>query len=1074
MKPLYFGACAPINIAPALAKQAHETLRTYTTYLKSAMTAAQGRQERSVCRWEPVPEELRVRLQPKDSLVILRAEGHCYRVDGWEGEPPTIPLFVGVQFKPVQPKRIARQGTATLVWLAEAVPNDATAYWSGRECRLRAMPAAWPARLFARRDGSVATIRRRVEESSRLVLVVEGRAPISIVSETGDVLPHEAVDATEGATKLLLATGSIPWNGDGTVQLPSAPESDVLDADNGTRWEVASDGGERRRRRGVWIQLLAPDDVDPDAATDPRGAYCEEGVREVRVREGKSGGGPCRVWGFRRDSYQLELEYLPPEGSTISLSVNLSGLRRQRQAVYRIKDTPLPHHRGLLRLCEHPDRVRWPRCTPVPVSEWYVLDDPNWNGTDEQRAFVQRALGTEDFAFLEGPPGSGKTHAICELVLQLVTGGKRVLLCSTTHVAVDNVLERLVRRFEQVEAVRIGKTDKVDIAVRRAQIDERVDELVVRWRETGTLAELDDEALERAAESAILASVNLTCGTTTGILAHPYIRRTKDDDAGPNWPHFDVLILDEASKTTFQEFLVPAQLARKWIVVGDVHQLPPFTETKDLEASLAEVNEEVPGGSVDGARRHLKMPPAYQRALLLMFRLRHRDSAAGQVRRLIEERDEVLDAIALEIRGRSDAGRQVPSFVRIRETAEQAGDVSVEQLGLGEDAALRLLAVDWVLVPTELRSRVERWLPADAVPIRAPSGATRAAYRFDRWQRLHGRLVRPVGGRREKCETAGDVMNADSRSLSEQTWASEVAWRIGRVHQLPGPQNEQQRRNRQDEVDDLMPFAAPLSGWVPSAVVTIRDVGVRSVIEALRVPREDHHVRRPSALTEAVPVDVWTERAVLLTYQHRMHPQISRFPRERFYDSLALTDANTLDGRDARVGWGFMPSAPSRCVWHDVRGREERSVNVAEVEAMHGWLKEWARFSERNPRKDDKPWEVACLSFYNRQELAIRDMLRRLTGKQRGETRFELPGTTVVCATVDRFQGREADFVLLSLRNTSRPGHMDSPNRLNVGVTRARYFLVVVGNHEYFSSSRAPEDLEQLAKAPRYVPGGAS
>jgi superfamily I DNA and/or RNA helicase len=41
-------------------------------------------------------------------------------------------------------------------------------------------------------------------------------------------------------------------------------------------------------------------------------------------------------------------------------------------------------------------------------------------------------------------------------------------------------------------------------------------------------------------------------------------------------PHWDVLIVDEASKTLIQEFMVPALMAKRWIVVGDVRQLPPF------------------------------------------------------------------------------------------------------------------------------------------------------------------------------------------------------------------------------------------------------------------------------------------------------------------------------------------------------------------------------------------------------------------------------------------------------------------------------------------------------------------
>jgi superfamily I DNA and/or RNA helicase len=41
---------------------------------------------------------------------------------------------------------------------------------------------------------------------------------------------------------------------------------------------------------------------------------------------------------------------------------------------------------------------------------------------------------------------------------------------------------------------------------------------------------------------------------------------------------FDLCILDEASKATATEALVPMVQARKWIVVGDPRQLPPFVE----------------------------------------------------------------------------------------------------------------------------------------------------------------------------------------------------------------------------------------------------------------------------------------------------------------------------------------------------------------------------------------------------------------------------------------------------------------------------------------------------------------
>ncbi len=1059
MKPLYFAASAPSQIAPALSGQVHESLRPYTAYLKAALTAAVKREARSACQWELVPREYAYRLEPADSLICLESEGFTYRIAGWDGEVPTMPMFAGMQYRPVSPKSSRRDGADLVVVLAEALAAGEPVFWVGRPCTLSPIPAAGPTRLVVQRaGGKSATILRRREGGSRLLLVVEGAEACRVLDERGTEIPHATLDPHEGAATLRVGSLDLAWKGERTIRLTAPPETELLPANNGVRWWWSDDQPQGRRRRGVWIQLLPPDEVDSEATMDIRAAYCEEGVREVRARKGRNSPPvPCKVWGVRRDNYQLELDRAPPEGSTLFVPSSTSGLRRQRQAVFRLKDSPLPHHRGLLTLCEDPGKVRWPRCRPAAVKAWQLLRNEELWGTAQQREFVEKALGTAEFAFLEGPPGSGKTHAICELVLQLIEREQRVLLCSTTHVAVDNVVERLVGHFPQVEAVRIGLADRVDQAVREVQIDERIATLCDRWRDSGTLAELDDDALERAAEGAILASANLTCGTTTGILAHPYIRRTddaRDDEGGPRWPYFDVLILDEASKTTLQEFLVPAQLAKRWIVVGDVRQLPPFSEPKDLEASIAEVNEE------SGA----SLPDAHQVALLILHRLLQPEAGGGRVRWLIEEPDEVLAALAGELTARQARGDRGPEFAWISAQAGVLGTVPVEALDRGQPEALRVAAADWILFAPHLRDRVERHLPADAQALRDWGAQTARAYRFARWHQRHGTFDRPVEEKRARFVDAAQLAERQRTFFREESWAKQVAWRLGRVHQLAQAQNAGQRERRQSEVEALMPAAAPFAAWVPAAIDAIRDVGVRSVIEALRVPREHHRVRKSSALTDAIPPEVWDERAVLLEYQHRMHPDISGFPRDQFYQGEALKDANTLDGRDAHVGWTFLSHAPGRRIWDDVRG-EDRGTNEQEIDATRRWLERWREFAAANRRADGKDWEVACLSFYNRQELGTRDMLRRLTGLARAETRFALPNTSLVCATVDRFQGREADLVLLSLRNTTRPGHMDSPNRLNVALTRARFLLVVIGHRKYYAELCPSEELNAVADA---------
>ena len=61
-------------------------------------------------------------------------------------------------------------------------------------------------------------------------------------------------------------------------------------------------------------------------------------------------------------------------------------------------------------------------------------------------------------------------------------------------------------------------------------------------------------------------------------------------------------------------------------------------------------------------------------------------------------------------------------------------------------------------------------------------------------------------------------------------------------------------------------------------------------------------------------------------------------------------------------------------------------------------------------------------------------------------------GYEILIYTVDKFQGREADVVFLSMIKSgdANLGFMDSPNRLNVALTRARYQRIIVGDKSYF------------------------
>lgn len=1066
MKPLHFSAIATAQYAPDLAQQVHESLRPFVSYLNSAKRAAKQREAKSWVSWEPLPAQRQLKLEPLDSLLEIQGEGHLYLAVGFADPPASMPLFVGKQYRPVATLHAVATAFGVELTLAEEIDCSDGVFWAGRPCTLEPKPMRCPADVRAvRADATSAAIRLRTDVNGRERFVVEGRDPVVLQGADGVEILHRSLPPEDGATELRTLREVWGWNGERTLQLAALPKDATLTANNAVRWSWSEPQSRGRHQRGVWVQLLASEATDAEATMDPRAAYCDEGVRSVRTQKGGGDRFEFKVFNYKRENYQLELSELPPVGTQLFLPANLGAFNQQLNAVYRLKDAPLPHHRGLLRLCEDPARTVWPPVQPVTVAddEWRLLDTPLWDGTEEQREFVIKALGTQDFAFLEGPPGSGKTHAICELVLQLIERNERVLLCSTTHVAVDNVLERLTEQFPHVEAVRIGKAGRVDPRVRACQLDERVNSLVDKWRNLPGFSGVGERERDAMAEGAVLAAANLTCGTTTGILRHPYLN-SGEEGRTPAWPHFDVLIVDEASKTTLQEFLVPAQLAKRWIIVGDVRQLPPFTEPKDLEASLAEISNDERGGV------STKLPDAYQRACLLLAHLEKDEAGARRVRWLIEEPRAVLDAFVAEVQDRAAKLGGGPTVVRILPRAIVECDVTLGDLEAGSAAALRVCAAHWILAPDGLFDAIERFLPPDVLRLRRSEEVGGHSYRHALWARDSGRLSPPLRiGRGNSLSHADHIQVAVAEFLAEQTWPKQLAWRLGRVHQLATAKNSRDRDSRQREIDALLPSADPVS-WVATAVDAIRDVGVRSVLESLRVPRGQHRVRRRSCLTDALPTPVLDSRTKLLTRQHRMHPDIAAFPRKMFYDGQALLDANTLQARDAKVGWTFGTDEPGRRLWVDVVGAEERGANPAEVTAIEGILTQWRDWARTNRRRDGKPWEVACLTFYNRQETAIRDMLRRLTRDSGGETRFELPNTQIVCATVDRFQGREADVVFLSFRNTRRPGHADSPNRLNVAITRARFMLFLVGNRSYFAGCPS-EELAELAETALPVHG---
>jgi AAA domain len=117
---------------------------------------------------------------------------------------------------------------------------------------------------------------------------------------------------------------------------------------------------------------------------------------------------------------------------------------------------------------------------------------------------------------------------------------------------------------EELAERRTGLTRQVRVLPRYAELERRWFELMAGRSEADVITEVGD---------ALVRSVNLVCATTTGI-AGLSARVVQHAD-------FDTLIVDEASRVTDSEFVIGAVRARRWILVGDEHQLPPHVEQAD-------------------------------------------------------------------------------------------------------------------------------------------------------------------------------------------------------------------------------------------------------------------------------------------------------------------------------------------------------------------------------------------------------------------------------------------------------------------------------------------------------------
>lgn len=226
----------------------------------------------------------------------------------------------------------------------------------------------------------------------------------------------------------------------------------------------------------------------------------------------------------------------------------------------------------------------------------------------------------------------------------------------------------------------------------------------------------------------------------------------------------------------------------------------------------------------------------------------------------------------------------------------------------------------------------------------------------------------------------------------------------------------------------------------------------------------------------------------VFNYQFRMHPAINEVIKQFYHDvgglkcglidpvDLGIDDPNFIENKASRYhGISVGEITPdTHVVWIDSNSPEmldgTSRVNYGEVsiirklltqlnesESFHEYNNKWNNIEDR---------QIGLISFYGKQLRLLREMTKE----------FDYNELPIRVSTVDRFQGMERNIVIVSMVRShciqtekgQKPnyekypeygyakqedlGFAQSPNRLNVALSRAKRLLIIVGDSKLFRS----------------------
>ncbi len=229
---------------------------------------------------------------------------------------------------------------------------------------------------------------------------------------------------------------------------------------------------------------------------------------------------------------------------------------------------------------------------------------------DQQQVALERALAAKDVAVIHGPPGTGKTTTLVEVIVQTLRTENQVLVCAPSNAAVDLLASKLSERGMSV--LRLGHPARVTDEMMNNTLDVRITnhpqykdlralrkkatalrQMAAQYKRTFGRHEreqrrmLQNEVRNMRDEAKMLENyITADLLTRTRVIACTLVGAANDLIGQKKFP---VVFIDEAAQALEPACWIPILKAQKVVFAGDHCQLPPTV--KSYEAAKQGLTE---------------------------------------------------------------------------------------------------------------------------------------------------------------------------------------------------------------------------------------------------------------------------------------------------------------------------------------------------------------------------------------------------------------------------------------------------------------------------------------------------